>query len=134
MKRGARYGFEGDVFITETQKTRTGNDGEGGRTRPYRYGEFDILAVSMQPSTGDWNRYMYTLGRWLVPGEGENEIATFQPVSMTPNDFWTDDFETAAKWFRVEDGAKRMAMVPTRTQSSRKKRAKAAGNGTPKLL
>lgn len=52
MKSGTRYGFEGEVFMTETQKTRTGTDGEENQTRPYRYGEFDILAVSMQPSTG----------------------------------------------------------------------------------
>ena len=31
----------------------------GLATRPYRFGEFDILAVSMHPSTNDWNRFMY---------------------------------------------------------------------------
>ena len=118
VRDGARYGFEGDVFITETQKTRTGNDGDGEKTRPYRYGEFDILAVSMQPSTGKWNRYMYSLGRWLLTGKGENEMATLQPVAMAPNKFWTDDFATAAAWFRLEDGGKRMTIV------TRQKRAR----------
>ncbi|MBF6723633.1 hypothetical protein HN240_18800 [Acinetobacter baumannii] len=124
MKAGARFGFEGDVYITETQKTRTGNDGEE-KTRPYRYGEFDVLAVSMQPSTGKWDRYMYTLGRWLLPGKGENEMATWQPVSMTPNGFWTDDFATVAAWFRAEDGGKRMALVerPKKPRATRKKKA-----------
>ncbi len=92
--------------MTETQKTRTGTDGEENQTRPYRYGEFDILAVSMQPSTGKWDRYMYTLARWLLPGKQEGEMATLQPVTMEPGQFWTDDFRTAAQWFRAEDGGK----------------------------
>lgn len=118
VKDGARYGFEGEVFTTETQKTRTGNDGEGKKTRPYRYGEFDILAVSLQPSTGKWDRYMYAPGLWLLPGKGLNEMATIQPVATAPNEFWTDDFSTAAEWFRANDGSKRMAMVT----KARKKR------------
>jgi hypothetical protein len=92
---GQRYGFDGEVFITETQRTRTGTDGDE-KTRPYRYGEFDILAVSMQPSTGKWDRYMYTLGRWLLPGNKLDEMATLQPVAMHCNNFWTDDFLIAA--------------------------------------
>ena len=108
VREGSRYGFEGKVFITETQKTRTGNADGGEKTRPYRYGEFDILAVSLQPSTGKWDRYMYTLGRWLLPGKGENEMATLQPVSMRPNRFWTDDFVTAAAWSRAQDDGMRM--------------------------
>jgi hypothetical protein len=109
VKAGARFGFEGDVFITETQKTRTGNDGEE-KTRPYRYGEFDVLAVSMQPSTGKWDRYMYTPGRWLLPGRKAGEIATLQPVSKTAGDWWTDDFEVAVQWLRADDEGKRMTL------------------------
>lgn len=131
VKDGLRYGFEGNVFITETQKTRTGTDGEDNKTRPYRYGEFDILAVSMQPSTGAWDRYMYTLGRWLLQGKGPNEMATIQPVSQVPSDFWTDDFRIAAQWFRAEDGAKRMALSQVKRPRTTKK-AK-ADNG-PDLL
>lgn len=120
VKDGARFGFLGEVFITETQKTRTGNDGEGEKTRPYRYGEFDVLAVSMQPSTGRWDRYMYTLGRWLLPGKGDNEMATLQPVAMTPNEFWTNDFATAATWFLADDDGKRMTMTAANKQGRRK--------------
>lgn len=109
-KPGARYGFVGEVFMTETQKSRTGTDGEGEKTRPYRYGEFDVLAVSMQPSTGKWDRYMYSVGRWLLPGKGENEIATLQPVARLPDEFWTDDFVTVATWLRTEDNGKRMGL------------------------
>ena len=109
VKRGERFAFGDSIYIVETQRTRTGTDGDDKQTRPYRYGEFDILAVSMQPSTAKWDRYMYTLGRWLLPGRGAGEMATLQPVAMNPNDFWTDDFRVAAQWLRAEDGGKRMA-------------------------
>ena len=123
VKNGARFGFGETVHIVETQKTRTGADGENNRTRPYRYGEFDILAVSMQPSTAKWDRYMYTLGRWLLPGRNKGEIATLQPVAMGPNEFWTDDFRTATQWFRTEDAGKRMADTAA---AAKKRSAKAA--------
>ena len=109
VRQGMRYGFSGDVHMVETQKTRTGTDGDDKQTRPYRHGEFDVLAVSMQPSIGRWDRYMYTLGRWLLPGRSTGELATLQPVAMSPDDFWTDDFATAARWFRSEDRHKRVA-------------------------
>lgn len=108
VRSGERFSFGPTVFISETQKTRTGTDGEDNQTRPYRYGEFDVLAVSMQPSSGKWDEFMYTLGRWLLPGKKPGEIATLQPVANTPNDFWTDDFRVAAAWFRAEDGGKRI--------------------------
>ena len=111
VKDGTRYRLTGEVFMTETQKTRTGTDGKDNQTRPYRYGEFDILAVSMQPSTGKWDRYMYTLGRWLLAGKKDGEMATLQPVSKLPGEFWTDDFRTAAQWCRAEDGGKRMKVA-----------------------
>jgi hypothetical protein len=124
-RNGERFGFSSEVFMTETQKTRTGTDGEENQTRPYRYGEFDILAVSMQPSTGKWDRYMYTLGRWLLPGKQDGEMATLQPVTMEPGEFWTDDFKTAALWFRVEDNGKRIKLTPKipAKQAARKKKA-----------
>src|SRR6267378_3589891 len=43
------------LACVEVQKTRSGNAG-GEATRPYRFGDFDILAVNLHPSTGDWNR------------------------------------------------------------------------------
>jgi hypothetical protein len=108
VKDGKRYGFDGEVFMTETQKTRTGTDGERNQTRPYRFGEFDVLAVSMQPSTGRWDSYMYTLGRWLLSGKTAGEMATLQPVTKGASEYWTADFEVAARWFREPDVGKRM--------------------------
>lgn len=125
VKIGTRYGFAGEVFMTETQKTRTGTDGEDNQTRPYRYGEFDILAVSIQPSTGKWDRYMYTLGRWLLSGKKAGEMATLQPVSKAPDEWWTDDFRTAAQWFRAEDGGKRLSLAP-KTPAKKARRPKKA--------
>ena len=78
------------------------------KTRPYRFGEFDILAVSLQPSNGHWDSFLYTVGNWLLPGSGPNEIATYQPVAIKPNSDWTADFELAAKWFR--SGVKKKIM------------------------
>jgi hypothetical protein len=120
VRDGSRFDFEGDVFIVETQKTRTGTDGNDNKTRPYRYGEFDVLAVSLQPSTGAWDCYMYTLGRWLLQGKNPNEMATIQPVAREPNAFWTDDFKVAAQWFRAEDENKRMELSLMKRARSKK--------------
>lgn len=123
VRKGDRYGLGQQVYITETQKTRTGTDGKENKTRPYRFGEFDILAVSMQPSTATWNRYMYTLGRWLLPGKRPGDMATLQPVSMVPGEFWTDEFGVAAQWFRGIDAGKKMKFAtsaPAKTKSRRR--------------
>jgi len=54
----AREGLQrlpADMFVVETQRTRGGRDPRTGqKTRPYRFGEFDILAVSLYPSTRRW--------------------------------------------------------------------------------
>ena len=130
VKVGKRYGFDGEVFMTETQKTRTGTDGAANQTRPYRYGEFDVLAVSMQPSTGTWDSYMYTLGRWLLPGKTTGEMATMQPVAKVDSDFWTRDFEVVAQWFREADGGKRMSDSTTKRAGAKGKK-KAAKKKAP---
>ena len=89
-------------YVVETQRTRGGTDATTGEaTRPYRFGEFDILAVSMHPSTGDWSRFVFTVGNWLVPRRGAPaQLETLQPVSINPDDDWTDDLLTSIEWFR----------------------------------
>ena len=90
-----------NYFVVETQKTRSGRDSSGEDTRPYRFGEFDVLAVSLHPSTGNWTRFMYTVSDWLLPREGDvSRIAVFQPVCAAPNEDWCDDFDTVVSWFR----------------------------------
>ena len=46
--------FSPEMYVVETQRTRGGKTKEGADTRPYRFGEFDILVVAMQASTHDW--------------------------------------------------------------------------------
>jgi hypothetical protein len=109
---------EGSLYVVEVQKTRSGtvtvkeplpdSDVElkvqkstVEDSRPYRFGQFDILAVNMHPSANDWKSFRYTLGAWLLPRPEEpTKIAVLQPVSQVPNDVWTDDLETCLRWFR----------------------------------
>ena len=86
--------------LVETQKTRGGIDIiTKENTRPYRFNEFDNLAVSMQPSTEKWISFMYTVANWLLPQEGDpKKMFKFQPVSPIANNDWTDNFETCVSW------------------------------------
>lgn len=89
-------------FVVEVQRTRTGvNSATGQPTRPYRFGEFDLLAVSMQPSSNEWNKFVYTVGAWLLPrAEAPELIQVMQPIPTAANEDWTDDLNTAIEWFR----------------------------------
>ncbi len=91
-----------DMFVVETQRTRGGVDRSTGEdTRPYRFGDFDIIAVSMHPSTNDWNSFMYTVGDWLLPRTDKpTQLMKFQPVAPESNEDWTNDFLTCVAWFR----------------------------------
>ena len=86
-------------YVVETQKSRAGKNAVGEDTRPYRFGEFDILAVSMEPITNNWSTFRFTLGRWLIPRkENAKWIAIYQPVSFVPDDDWTDSLATCIEW------------------------------------
>lgn len=89
-------------YVVETQRTRGGKDQRTGEnTRPYRFGEFDIIAVSMHPSTNSWNTFRYTVTDWLLPlPQDKKLLLKFQPVSIAPDDDWTDDLLTCIKWLR----------------------------------
>jgi hypothetical protein len=110
---------EGSLYVVEVQKTRSGEKTtvetlQGSqtkipttsavtvKTRPYRFGDFDILAVNMHPSSGDWKSFRYTLGSWLLPRPKDNSLVEiFQPVAATPNDVWTDDLATCLRWYEA---------------------------------
>lgn len=96
------WGRNTRFFVVETQKTRSGKNSAGGSTRPYRFGEFDVIAVSMHPSSGDWTKFRYTVANWLLPrpNKGKKLIQVFQPVPDTANADWCDDFEVAVQSFR----------------------------------
>ena len=69
MANEAYRRLSGELYAVETQKTRAGKSNDGGDTRPYRFGDFDLLAVNMEPATGDWTQFRYTLAQWLLPRE-----------------------------------------------------------------
>jgi hypothetical protein len=97
-RRGPATAF----YVVETQKSRKGTDRtSGANTRPYRFGEFDILAVSMEPATGDWSQFRFTLSDWLIPRADAPElIAVYQPVALEPNEDWTNSLTTAIGWWQ----------------------------------
>jgi hypothetical protein len=108
---------QGTLFVVEVQKTRTGEKtskkalpGTGTtitttesvtvNTRPYNFGDFDILAVNMHPSTGSWKNFRYTVASWLLPRHANTSLVEiFQPVSAVPNDAWTDDLDVCLSWY-----------------------------------
>jgi hypothetical protein len=112
MRANEGYSFlPKGMFVVETQKTRGGKNPQTGEdTRPYRFGEFDLLAVSMHPSSGQWDRFMYTVADWLLPrNDDSNLLCKFQPVSPTPDSDWTDNICTALNWFKEK---KRKTIAP----------------------
>ncbi|MBS0125064.1 hypothetical protein [Thetidibacter halocola] len=91
-------------WVVEVQKTRTGQDSDGASTRPYAFGNFDILAVNLYASSGDWSHFVYTVAKWLLPRrEDVGLIAVMQPVSQVPSDHWTEDFDEAVEWLHSEE-------------------------------
>jgi hypothetical protein len=104
------------LFVVETQRTRSGIDQATGQsTRPYRYGEFDILAVAMHPSKGRWDSFLYTVADWLSPRTGDDQLLeVLQPVALEPNEDWTDNFSTCISWLRtgVKKKISRSASMP----------------------
>ena len=90
------------MYLVETQRTRGGKNSQTGeKTRPYAFDQFDILAVSLHPSTKDWASFMYTVTAWLLPTEGNpNCLQVFQPVAQQPDEYWTNEFLESVKWLR----------------------------------
>ena len=104
-----------DHFVVELQRSRKGTKA-GKSTRPYRFGEFDILAVSLGPSTSRWSDFIYTIERWLLYSPDDPScILTYQPVSPADNDCWTTDFDTAVNWLRSGREFKIRGELPSRT-------------------
>lgn len=84
--------IENGCALVETQKSRSRGKGRQ-TTRLYQFGDFDIVAVSLWPLTGDWGRVMFAAGHHLKPAHRKPQfMAGFQAVSLTPDDVWTDNF------------------------------------------
>ncbi len=89
----------GRMYVVEVQKTR-GGVRQGRKTRPYHFRDFDILAVNLHPSTGNWQRFLYTVANWLIPRAEEPKlIAIMQPVPECADEYWTDDLARCTWWF-----------------------------------
>jgi hypothetical protein len=78
LMRARLEGGGKDHYIVEVQRTRTGQKA-GIDTRPYRYGEFDLLAVCMQPSTRGWIDFLYTSVWSLASKRNEAASSPNQP-------------------------------------------------------
>jgi hypothetical protein len=117
-----RVSWPSTHWVVELQKSRAGETKAGESTRPYRFGEFDIVAVSLGPSQGRWSAFIYTVERWLLPDpKVPANILTFQPVAPTECDCWTPDFNKAVTWLR--SGVKRrITGDQPRLRASRKKK------------
>lgn len=88
------------VGVVEVQRTRSGMK-DGAATRPYRFGEFDILAACMEPSHGRWNSFLYVPEKWLLPRPEDHKLVMIlQPLPLEPDHVWTDDFDEAVRRFR----------------------------------
>jgi hypothetical protein len=99
-------GWPADLLVVEVQRTRSGKKKSGEKSRPYRFGEFDVLAVSLGASKGKWAHFVYTVADWLIPNPTDSKLVlTYQPASPIRNEYWTDSFEEAAEWLR--SGARR---------------------------
>jgi hypothetical protein len=114
MASEANRHFPADHYVVEVQKTRGGIDFQTGQnTRPYRFGEFDILAVNMHPSTRDWNAFLFTLGKWLLPRHADTAlIEIFQPVPNGENEFWTNSLETCLQWLGISEDKRILDISP----------------------
>jgi excisionase family DNA binding protein len=103
IAREAARNLPENMFVVETQRTRGGKNTLGEKTRPYRFDDFDILAVSMYPSTNSWDKFMFTVSRWLLPRSDDSRfLQVFQPVASQTSETWTDDFEQCVTWLRSE--------------------------------
>ena len=113
-----------DMYVVEVQKTRGGFDPQTNEdTRPYRFGEFDILAVNMHPSTGDWNKFLYTLSNWLIPRSPNTAlIEIFQPVPKALTEVWTDSLGRCLAWLRADERKTILAIDPSLLVRRSKKR------------
>lgn len=102
-----RFRAGSELYAAETQRSRKGTDSRtGADTRPYRFGEFDILAVCMQPSTADWTCFRFTPQRWLLPRPERSEcLRVIQPVSLEENNDWTGELTQCLEW--LDGGAEK---------------------------
>ncbi|MBW4093070.1 MAG: hypothetical protein HIU82_18510 [Proteobacteria bacterium] len=99
------------VHVVETQRTRNGRSRHAGEeataTRPYRFGDFDILAVCLQPSSRDWADFIYCPCHRLVARPNAPQLLkVLQPIFTNETRGWTRNFDAAAQDTRIDLAAK----------------------------
>lgn len=90
-RRGADAASGG--CMVEIQKTRSGVDGAGKKTRGYLVTHFDVLAVSTFNQNREWRFRFVPSNSLAVRDEGAGVLKVMQPVPLTGEDGpWSDDF------------------------------------------
>ena len=123
MASEANPNYPNDMYVVKVQKTRGGIDPTTGEdTRPYRYSDFDILAVNLHPSTNNWKEFRYTVSNWLLPRyENLALIEKFQPVAREPNESWTDSLGDCIEWLTSGDNKRVLDISPEHLQLRKRK-------------
>ena len=90
------------AWVAEVQKTRSGKK-SGKPTRPYRFEDFDLIAVCLWPATRSWKRFAYCLTRDLVPRKHDKSM--IEIMQRIPKDLrgggWADDLVGRLEAFRT---------------------------------
>jgi len=89
--------------VVETERTRSGKTKDGESSRPYRYGEFDLLGVCMEPSHGVWESFLFIPQKYLDPHKDDiRYLNKLQSVPLSPKNNWTDNLDEAVELFRKD--------------------------------
>lgn len=98
--------------VVETYKTRSGKNKDGESTRPYRYGEFDLLGVCMEPSHGRWDSFLYIPQKFLEPDKiNFKYLNKYQSVPLTPKDNWNNNLKESIDLFRKDGNFKTISQI-----------------------
>jgi hypothetical protein len=82
------------VYVVETQRTRNGTLSDGSPSRPYRFNEFDVLAVCLHASSGSWEDFIFCAVGDLLPRRTNPEwLEVIQPIYLDRPQVWFSDFE-----------------------------------------
>jgi hypothetical protein len=98
--------LEGGVFTAKVQNDASDRrkvklpGGSKVETTCYVVGEYDILAVSLHPFTGEW-RYAFkenselkrTTSKKYTPKQQRHLLATLETISYPLDPSWTEDFD-----------------------------------------
>lgn len=92
-------------WVVEVQKTRSGEK-YGEKTRPYRFADFDLLAVCMYPSSGDWTKFAYCASQMLEARPDANTLVEiFQLIpKKLPSSAWSASLVETLELCRTSRG------------------------------